>query len=100
MNQKRINMRYKYITIMISGLAIILAACVGKATIDPLEIGNPDNGSQIFENGTEIISRKCAGCHSLDGTVIETGSHKFPSLIGISARAGDRLPELSAVEYL
>ncbi len=34
-------------------------------------------------------------CHSLDGSV-----GPGPPFQGISGRAGDRLPELSAVEYL
>jgi len=39
---------------------------------------------------------RCESCHSLDGSDFRGG----PSLLGISERAGDRIPELSAVEYL
>lgn len=93
-------MKYKYLFIALLGVVTLLVACGGEAMIDPLEIGDPESGQQIFENGTEIVSRECAGCHSLDGVDIESGSHKYPTLLGISERAGDRLPEMSTVEYL
>ena len=100
MTQKRINLSYKYITIMLLGFATVLAACGGEAQIDPNEIGSPERGREIFENGNEVISAECAGCHSLDGVDIESGLRKFPTLQGISERAGDRLPEMSSVDYL
>lgn len=71
----------------------------GESTTDPLEIGDPKRGRQIFENGGEKYADKpqyhCIRCHSLDG-----GEGYGPSLQGISEQAGDRVPELSAVEYL
>src|SRR5690606_31488751 len=70
-----------------------------ESTTDPLEIGDPKRGRQIFENGGEKYADKpqyhCIRCHSLDG-----GEGYGPSLQGISEQAGDRVPELSAVEYL
>lgn len=84
---------------------MLLTACRGSeavAAIDPYEIGDPENGRQLFENGNEVIKMNCAGCHSLDGTIIETasGSVKVPSLQGISEHAGERIPGISAVDYL
>lgn len=93
-------MRTKFLIIAILGVVSMLAACSGGAEIDPQEIGDPEHGREIFENGGEIGLQECAGCHSLDGIDKETARHKFPSLLGISERAGDRVPELSAVEYL
>lgn len=73
----------------------------GEAAVDPLEAGNPERGREIFENGGGVISAEnsCSQCHSLDGTVKEHGS-AGPSFQGISERAGNRVPELVAVEYL
>ena len=68
-------------------------------TIDVLEIGDPERGRDIFENGGEKYKDKpqyhCIRCHSLDGN-----EGYGPSLQGISAQAGGRVPELSAAEYL
>ena len=67
--------------------------------IDPLTIGDPERGRQIFENGGEKYVDKphgwCIKCHSLDGS-----EGWGPSLQGISERAGNRVPELSAAEYI
>ena len=74
-------------------------AIEAEPVIEPLAVGNPARGREIFESGGEKYPDKpqyhCIRCHSLDGT-----EGYGPSLQGISARAGDRVPELSAVEYL
>jgi len=58
-----------------------------------------DRGREIFENGGEKYTDKpqyrCIRCHSLDGS-----EGDGPSLQGISERAADRVPELSAAEYI
>jgi putative redox protein len=74
-----------------------VAEVAGGSMIDPLEIGDPERGREIFETGGGVLAgaSTCSGCHSLDGT-----EKAGPSLQGISVRAGDRVPELSAVEYL
>jgi hypothetical protein len=70
-----------------------------ESTIDPLEIGDLERGRDIFENGGEKYADtpqfRCIRCHSLDGS-----EGYGPSLQGISAQAGDRVPKLSAAEYL
>lgn len=73
------------------------AEVTGDSTIDPLTVGDPERGREIFETGGGVISGgiRCSYCHSLDGT-IKAG----PSLQGIAERAGNRVPELAAVEYL
>lgn len=74
-------------------------AIEAEPVIEPLAVGNSERGREIFESGGEKYPDKpqyhCIRCHSLDGT-----EGYGPSLQGISARAGDRVPELSAVEYL
>jgi cytochrome c2 len=58
-----------------------------------VEVGDPEWGRELFE---DYYQTRCDGCHSLDGSAFRAG----PSLLGISKLAGDRVPELSAVEYL
>lgn len=74
-------------------------AIKAEPLIEPLAVGDPEKGREIFENGGERYSDKpqfrCIRCHSLDGS-----DGYGPSLQGISEQAGDRVPELSAVEYL
>jgi cytochrome c553 len=93
-------MRLKLLMIVAVCVAAFLAACGGGSAIDPQEIGDPEHGRQVFETGGELDLIECSACHSLDGTVTESGLNKYPSLQGISENAGDRVPELSAVEYL
>ena len=68
---------------------------------EPLVEGGPERGSEIFEAGGDILSpiNRCAACHTLDGTVQDYAS-AGPSLQGIAERAGNRVPDLDAVEYL
>jgi putative redox protein len=77
------------------------SATEGKPASDPLAVGNPERGREIFETGGGVISaeNRCSGCHSLDGTVKEYIS-AGPSFQGIAERAGNRVPGLSVVEYL
>ena len=74
-----------------------------ETPIDPLEIGDPARGREIYETDTEEIGGEtrigCSLCHTLDGTLAGAGI-SGPSFQGISERAGDSVPELSAVEYL
>jgi mono/diheme cytochrome c family protein len=67
--------------------------------VDPQEKGDPDRGRVVFENGGEKYPKNtvtCVKCHSLDGSEGKYG----PSMTGISERAGERVPGLSAEEYL
>lgn len=72
-------------------------------TPTPEHVGDVELGREIHETGGGIIGktsgRDCSACHSLDGSV-RSGGEAGPSFQGISERAGDRVPELSAVEYL
>lgn len=66
------------------------------ATSEPtlmVGVGDPEKGQEIFKN-TDYV--RCEVCHSLDGSEFREG----PSLLGISERAGKRVPGLSPVEYL
>ncbi len=74
-------------------MAIVLTACSAASAVEPEPVGDPELGREIYEDRNRT---RCESCHSLDGSEIRGG----PSLLGISERAGDRIPELSAVEYL
>ena len=101
--QKALTVRCNWLFIAGLSLMVTLAACGGEPTVDPLEIGDPERGREIHETGGGVIGRDsglgCTACHSLDGNVGK-GASEGPSFQGISERAGDRVPELSAVEYL
>ena len=63
-------------------------------------MGDPERGRQIWEDGGGAIAAPgCSFCHSLDGSEKVAGA-RAPTWQGISALAGDRVPGLSAAEYL
>jgi cytochrome c2 len=71
---------------------------VAEVEVDT-EPGDPERGHEIFMNGgaNEAYSpdRVCIRCHSLDGS-----DGNGPTLQGIAGRAANRVPGLSAEEYL
>ncbi len=81
------------------------AATEEEPVTDSLQVGDPERGREIFENGGEkytdvktghkLNNYICLHCHSLDGS-----EGRGPSLQGISERAADRVPGLSAAEYI
>jgi len=76
-----------------------LSACSGPSAPIPSEVGNPERGKEIFETGADVLGEPCKACHSLDGSV-RSGTLAGPTIVGISERASERVPELTAVEYL
>lgn len=53
---------------------------------------------EMVQTGREIMEGKglCRTCH----TIGQSGALRFPDLDGVGARAGDRVPGLSDIEYL
>ena len=102
--QKALTVRCNWLFIAALSLMVTLAACGGEPTVDPLEIGDPERGREIWDTGGGVIGREgqvgCRVCHSLDGSVSPSSQERAPSWQGISERAGDRVPGLSAEEYL
>ena len=102
--QKALTARCNWLFIAALGLMVTLAACGGEPAVDPVEIGNPERGRELHETGGGVFSRDlgrgCSICHSLDGEIALSPQFAAPSFQGISERAGDRVPGLSAVEYL
>jgi cytochrome c1 len=68
----------------------------------PEVVGIAERGREIFENGgaheNYIPEAFCTRCHTLDGS--DEKEHLGPQLRGISERAGERVPGLSAAQYI
>jgi cytochrome c len=82
---------------------VLLAACGNgdaDTTTQTAAVGDAERGRQIWEDGGGVASAKCSDCHSLDGSEQTFVNHMAPTWQGISGLAGDRVPGLSAQEYL
>ena len=82
--------------VMALAAAFMLAGCgSAAATVAPMPtpVGDAERGEELFSD-TQIT--RCRRCHSLDGSEFRAG----PSLQGVSERAGERIPGMSAVDYL
>ncbi len=62
-------------------------------------VGDPERGRQIWDDGGGVLQGSCSACHSVDGSEY-LGTYQAPTLQGVSGRAEDRVPGLSAEEYL
>ena len=90
-------MRWVLFALLMLATGVMLTGCGGTAAVDPQEIGDPARGQEIYTTGAGLLSIPCVNCHTLE----EGGSEKYgPSLVGISAQAGERVSGLDAVEYL
>ncbi len=85
------------------GVLFMLAACGDgrtDTTAQTAAVGDPERGRQIWDDGGGVISGECSRCHSLDGSESTFPGNRAPTWQGVSGRAGDRVPGLSAEEYL
>ncbi len=88
-----------------AGMLVVLfvvAACgdgQANTTAQTVAVGDPERGRQIWDDGGGVLSGACSVCHSLDGSE-KVAMTRAPSWQGISEQAGDRVPGLSAEEYL
>ncbi len=83
---------------------LVLAACGNgdaNTTAPAATVGDPERGRQIWDDGGGVLSAGagCQECHSLDGSE-KAGSRRAPTWQGVSGRAGNRVPGLSAEKYL
>jgi mono/diheme cytochrome c family protein len=92
-------------------MAVVLAGCgngdASTTTVTASQtaaVGDPERGRQIWDDGGGVIGGHppvgCQQCHSLDGSEQTAGPDIAPTWQGVSGRAGDRVPGLSAEEYL
>jgi hypothetical protein len=101
------------VTMAGAGLLLLLmfmtAACGGTSASEPTDApqnataaGDPERGRDIWETGGGVVENPgCSYCHSIDGSEqTENILVLAPSWLGISERAGDRIPGMSAEEYL
>ncbi len=67
----------------------------------PMVEGDLERGREIFETGGDVLSpiNRCASCHTLDGT-LKGNARSGPSLKGIAEYAGNRVSDLTAIEYI
>ncbi len=86
---------------------LVLAACGNgdaNTTAPAATVGDPERGREIWDDGGGVIGQDlgvgCQARHSLDGSEKTVGGEIAPTWQGISGRAGDRVPGLSAEEYL
>jgi nitric oxide reductase subunit C len=75
-------------------LGVLLAGCSMGASAAPR--GDPEKGSQLFHQTSIDNAPGCMTCHSTEPDKVIVG----PSLAGVAARAGERIPGVSAAEYL
>lgn len=73
-------------------LSLFLAACGQQSTPS----GDPIAGETLFAQVTIDSAPGCASCHVTQADTVLVG----PSLAGIANRAGERVPDQSAEEYL
>lgn len=76
----------------VAGLTLALAACGGSDGGS----GEPLDGEALFAQTVLEGRAGCATCHSVQEGVDLVG----PSLAGVGTRAAERVPGLSAEEYL
>ena len=66
-------------------------------------VPTPSTGTDAFTGEVDgpqlFLSRGCNGCHVIDGLAGAVGV-VGPNLTGVASRAGDRVPGLSAEEYI
>ena len=87
---------------LLAVLLVVVACGDGQAdtTAQTAAVGDPERGRQIWDDGGDtVLSGGCSNCHSLDGSE-KVGPDRAPTFQGISGRAGDQVPGLSAEEYL
>lgn len=69
--------------------------------VPEVTLGDAERGRVIFENGgvrEGWQGHHCSRCHTLDGS--DEKEHLAPPLQGISESAGERVPGLSAAQYI
>jgi cytochrome c2 len=75
-------------------IGLLLAACGGPASASSL--GNPAEGKMLFNQASIGAAPSCVTCHSLEPGKVIVG----PSLAGVATRAEERVPGISAADYL
>jgi mono/diheme cytochrome c family protein len=96
-----VTVKIAVLTLATTGFYTVVGQLVPQKEVLPpkeTELSEEMTEEQLLEAGHEIMEGKglCFTCH----TVGKSGALRFPDLEGIGARAGKRVPGLSAVQYL
>jgi cytochrome c2 len=81
-------------------LTAAIAVLLGGATVAVFAVDTPSDQvrPQEIDGGNVFLTKGCTSCHSLAG--VSTTGQIGPSLLGLSARAGDRVEGLEAEDYI
>lgn len=89
-------MRVNRVAVAALSMAVLLTACGGTDTSGPEPTGAARSGEELFSQRILGSNAGCITCHSLDPDTRLVG----PSIAGVAARAGSRVPGLRAEDYL
>jgi mono/diheme cytochrome c family protein len=78
-------------------LALILVGCAPVPAMSATTLGDVERGAQLFAMG-EDEAPPCLTCHRVHSG--QVGFSVGPNLAGVAERAGTRVAELTAEEYL
>lgn len=84
-------MKRTWWTVLLILILLALGACGGGGETAKIEAGK-----ELFSQPTIGSSPGCSTCHSLEPGTIIVG----PSLAGVGSRAAERVPGMSAEEYI
>jgi nitric oxide reductase subunit C len=84
----------KSITLFLTMICLFLAACGVNAAAAPA--GDPEEGKVLFQQAAIEQAPGCVTCHSTEPGKIIVG----PSLAGVGSRAGERITDVPAGDYL
>jgi nitric oxide reductase subunit C len=83
----------RLVVFLVCSLSLLLTACGRSASG---AVGDAVAGRALFHQTTIGQAPACSACHSTEPGKVIIG----PSLAGVAERAGQRIPNVSAVDYL
>jgi hypothetical protein len=95
-------MKANLVLLLVIALVVALSAVFVVAQRAPemdAPSGDAERGEEIFRHGVENAP-PCMGCHVIDSRSGRRGFSIGPNLFGISERAGERIEDLTAEEYI
>jgi cytochrome c2 len=84
-------------TVVLLAFALLLIGCVPSSSMSNPNSGNGERGAQLFAHGHDG-SPPCMTCHQV--VTGQVGFSVGPNLDGIGKRAGTRVAQLTAEDYL
>ena len=82
--------------LLTAAIVVLLGgATVAVFAVDPR---SDQTGRQTIDGRVVFLTKGCTSCHSLDG--VSTTGQIGPNLTGLADRAGDRVEDLEAEDYI